>query len=80
LTRDLAFQLKPNIRVNAVAIGWADTEMNVDLPKEYVESEKNKIYLNRFAKPEEIANVIYFLASEKSSYINGAAIVVDGGM
>ena len=80
LTRDLAFQLKPNIRVNAVAIGWADTEMNVDLPKEYVESEKTKIYLNRFAKPEEIANVIYFLASEKSSYINGAAIVVDGGM
>ena len=37
LTRDLAFQFKPNIRVNAVAIGWADTDMNKDLPKDYVE-------------------------------------------
>jgi 3-oxoacyl-[acyl-carrier protein] reductase len=79
LTRDLAFQLKPNIRVNAIAIGWADTDMNKDLPKEYIEDENAKIYLERFAQPEEIAKTIYFLASEESSYINSEILVIDGG-
>ena len=79
LTRDLAFQFKPSIRVNAVAIGWADTDMNKDLPKEYIEEENNKIYLERFADPSEIANAIYFLTSEESSYINGEILTIDGG-
>jgi len=79
LTRDLAFQLKPDIRVNAVAIGWADTDMNKDLPKDYIEEENSKIYLERFADPSEIANAIYFLASEESSYINSEILTIDGG-
>lgn len=79
LTRDLACQLKPNIRVNAIAIGWADTEMNKDLPKELIEEERKKIYLERFANPSEIANAIYFLASEESNYINGEILTIDGG-
>ncbi len=79
LTRDLAFQLKPNIRVNAVAIGWADTDLNKDLPKEYIEEENAKIYIERFADPSEIANAIYFLSSEESSYINSEILVIDGG-
>lgn len=79
LTRDLAFQFKPNIRVNAVAIGWADTDMNKDLPKDYIEKENSKIYLERFADPSEIAKTIYFLANEESSYINGEIINIDGG-
>lgn len=79
LTRDLAFQFKPNIRVNAIAIGWADTDMNKDLPKDYIEEETNKIYLDRFAKPSEIAKTIYFLANKESSYINGEVVNVDGG-
>lgn len=79
LTRDLAFQLKPKIRVNAVAIGWADTDMNKDLPKDYIEEEMSKIYLERFAKPSEIAKTIYFLGSEESSYINGEILTIDGG-
>lgn len=79
LTRDLAFQLKPNIRVNAIAIGWADTDMNKDLPQEYIDDETSKIYLERFADPSEIAKTIYFLASDESSYINGEIVTIDGG-
>lgn len=79
LTRDLAFQFKPNIRVNAVAIGWADTDMNKDLPKDYVEEETAKIYIQRFADPSEIAKTIYFLASDESGYINGEIVNIDGG-
>jgi len=79
LTRDLAFQFKPKIRVNAVAIGWANTDMNKDLPQDYINDEISKIYLGRFANPSEIAKTIYFLASEDSSYINGAIITIDGG-
>ena len=77
LTRDLAFQFKPNIRVNAIAIWWADTDMNKDLPKEYINEEKERIYLKRFAEPSEIAKTIYFLASDNSSYINGETIIID---
>lgn len=79
LTRDLAFQFKPNIRVNAVAIGWADTDMNKDLPEDYIKEETSKIYIERFANPSEIAKTIYFLASDESSYINGEIVNIDGG-
>lgn len=79
LTRDLAFQLKPNIRVNAIAIGWAQTDINKDLPQDYIEDETSKIYLERFADSSEIAKTIYFLASEDSSYINGEIVNIDGG-
>lgn len=79
LTRDLAFHFKPTIRVNAVASGWADTDMNKDLPKDYIDDETKKIYLERFAEPNEIANAIYFLSSQESSYINGEILTVDGG-
>ena len=79
LTRDLAYQFKPNIRVNAIAIGWADTDMNKDLPQEYIEEETKKIYLERFADPSEIAKTICFLASDEASYINGEIVTIDGG-
>lgn len=79
LTRDLAFQFRPNIRVNAIAIGWADTDMNKDLPKDYIEEENAKIYLERFANPSEIAKTIYYLASDNASYINGEIVTIDGG-
>ncbi len=79
LTKDMAIALGPKIRVNAVAPGWVDTPMNQDLDDEYKQEETKKIIMNRFAKPEEIAEVIYFLSSDKASYINGAVIVVDGG-
>ena len=76
----LAKELAPYIRVNSVAPGWVDTDMNKDLDKEFIEKERNKILLNRFAKPSEIAKVIYFLTTEAASYINGTIIRVDGGV
>ena len=79
LTKDFAKELAPRIQVNAIAPGWVDTDINKDLPKQLVEDETKKIYLKRFAKPEEIAKVILFLASDDASYITGSTLVVDGG-
>ncbi len=79
LTRDLAFQFKPKIRVNAIAIGWADTKFNSGLTKEYIDEENKRIWLNHFAKPEEIAKTICYLASDEASYINGEIVNIDGG-
>lgn len=79
LTHNLAKYYAPKIRVNCICPGWVDTLMNKDLSKEQKDSENKKILLNRFAKPSEIANVIYFIASDEGNYINDAIIKVDGG-
>lgn len=79
LTKDLAVELAPNIRVNAIAPGWVKTPMNDELDDEFINLELKRIALERFAEVEEIAKVIYFLASEEASYVNGAIIVADGG-
>lgn len=79
LTKNLAVAFAPQIRVNAIAPGWVNTKMNKELDKEFIKKEKSKIALKRFAEPEEIAQIAYFLASEESSYINGSILVADGG-
>ncbi|MBE5821509.1 MAG: glucose 1-dehydrogenase [Clostridiales bacterium] len=79
LTHDFAIQFEPHINVNAVAPGWVDTEMNKDFDEEFWREAKDRICAGRIAKPEEIAKVIVFLASDNASYINSEVIKVDGG-
>ena len=79
LTKASAEIFAPFVSVNCVAPGWVDTDINKDLPKDYVKEETEKIYLKRFAKPEEIAKTILFLASEDASFITGSVLVADGG-
>lgn len=80
LTHNLALQYSPNIRVNAVAPGFIGTESELDgMDEEFIKLEEEKIFLKRIGKPEEVANVIAFLAGNESSYINNTIIRVDGG-
>lgn len=79
LTKNLAKELAPTVRVNGVAPGWIDTDMNKELPQDYLEEEMRKTLIGRMAHPEEIAKTILFLASDDASYLTGSIIFVDGG-
>jgi len=80
-TFSAAKELAPyNIRVNAVAPGFIETDMTKHLPKEKYMQRLSEIKMGRIGKAEEVASVILFLASNKSSYVTGQVIGVDGGM
>jgi len=80
-TKSLAKEVASrNITVNAVAPGFIETEMTETLPAEIKESYLKQIPLGRFGKPQDVANVVLFLASDLASYITGETIHVNGGM
>jgi NAD(P)-dependent dehydrogenase (short-subunit alcohol dehydrogenase family) len=74
LTRALAAELAPSIRVNSVCPGMVDTPMTAGL-----ERDLDRYSLGRIAEPLEIAQAILFLTSTESSFVTGAALAVDGG-
>lgn len=69
-----------NIHVNAIAPGYIDTDMFAKIPPNIRNLAKNQCALQRVGKPEEVANVALFLASDNASYIQGQVILVDGGL
>jgi 3-oxoacyl-[acyl-carrier protein] reductase len=81
LTKAAARELAPrNIRVNAVAPGFIETDMTAALSAEAREALSAQIALGRLGKPEDVAAAVAFLASDAAAYITGQVIVVDGGM
>jgi len=82
MTEALAVELAPyNIRVNAIAPGVIDTPMigEAGMDQKAIEGMLTRVPLKRVGKPEEISSAVLFLASDDSSYMTGATVVVDGG-
>lgn len=81
ITKSLAKELAPqNIRVNAIAPGFIDTEMARSIGEEKYAERVSSVKMGRAGTAEEIAKVALFLASDLSSYVTGQVIGVDGGM
>ncbi len=81
MNKTLALELAPrNIRCNCVAPGFIKTDMTEKIKDKYKEEIINKIPMKAFGNPEDVANLVYFLGSDESTYISGQVISVDGGM
>ena len=80
-TKSIALELgSRNIRCNAIAPGFIETEMTAKLNEDVVKGWREAIPLKRGGTPEDVANVCVFLASDMSAYVTGQVINVDGGM
>lgn len=80
-TKSIALELgSRNIRSNAIAPGFIETEMTDSLPSETVKQWRESIPLKRGGTPEDVANAVLFLGSDLSSYVTGQVLGVDGGM
>jgi 3-oxoacyl-[acyl-carrier protein] reductase len=81
LTKSLAREVASyNIRVNAVAPGFIETDMLKDLKDTYKEQVMKRVPLSRFGRPEEVAKLVKFLSGEEANYITGQTFVIDGGI
>jgi 3-oxoacyl-[acyl-carrier protein] reductase len=80
-TKSLAKEVAPyNIRVNAVAPGFIETDMTESLNEKYRERLLEVIPVGRFGTAEEVARVVIFLVSDRSQYITGQVVQIDGGL
>jgi 3-oxoacyl-[acyl-carrier protein] reductase len=80
-TRALAAEMGPKgVRVNAVVPGFIDTDMTARMPRPIKRQSLERILLQRFGQPAEVAAAVLFLASADASYIVGQTVVVDGGL
>lgn len=81
LTKSVAREFaKRNITCNVVAPGLIETQMTAEMPQDIIEKLRGQIPLGRLGKPNEVASLVAFLASDESAYITGQTIHVDGGM
>jgi NAD(P)-dependent dehydrogenase (short-subunit alcohol dehydrogenase family) len=80
MTKSLALEVaKFNITANAICPGFIKTDMSSSIPVKYQKLIRSQIAASRAGKPEEVASLVSFLASEESSYITGAVIDINGG-
>jgi len=80
-TKSLSKELASlNVRVNAIAPGFIDTDMTKNMDPKFYEKNLQAIGMRRIGKPEDVAKVALFLASDLSAYVTGQVIGVDGGM
>lgn len=80
LTHNLAMQFAPDIHVNAIAPGFIGTESELNgYDEEFLKTEEEKILVQRYGKPEEVAYLVKFLIGEEANYINNTIIRIDGG-
>ena len=80
MTHNLAFEFAPYVNVNCIAPGFIGTENELDgYDEEFLKEEKEKIMVNRYGKPEEVAYLVKFLISDEANFINNTIIRIDGG-
>jgi len=79
MTTGLAKELAPNILVNCISPGFIKTDMTSSTWSERIKKQVDSILLGRMANPEEVADLVLFLSSEKNTYITGQNIKIDGG-
>ncbi len=81
LTKSVARELAGrNVRANAVAPGFIETDMTSSLPETVKEGTRGQISMGRFGSPEDVASAVAFLAGDDAAYITGQVLAVDGGM